>query len=775
MKMINDEARRKEMYRRLREEELQSHQNAQGGAPLIWCNTDHIQAADDLAGRAFSSLRPFADEENRMTEEYFQVLRPICVEFVQKQVLSSSLARFGLTPELDAIQAAARAIDDPLKINQFIALRPGMGEGQFHFDQQQLVGEILFSALSNSPAIKDDWRVRKQRCGRRFQAISQMIEDKRYGSRFFGLVRMGFHLNPLRQNKDDIHALASFRSLFFKDWKRRGDFEGVVGYFWFLGPDWSNGAKLNVYLIVDIEVNPNLSALVSRLGDYWVNTVTKGHGLFTQNAYFVNQMGICPNGACIVDTTDASAMNRVMSDLIFECDRELYIRFKRADVKECFGHGSVGMGHWAKLRQLEKRNASHVPVSGSALMSSFLSSIESAEALDSLGIYLGFDFATSSSIFHRPAALQNGHCIMLGPSGSGKTTGLYLHCLGLLRAGVPVVVLDPHNQMLGRLPMDTQIVSNGEGAFGVNPLQLYFAEWKKRGLDGQIEDKIDLIDQGAGNGLGHRERDVLKMALREIYARSGLKDEPPTESWICPTMDHLADVLEEYLENSDWKDQKRSIAGALAAARAGFGNRVFNQAALVHVSEYIKGRGSRLDLSGLDGAELGMVMNTILRDVWQTCRDMGPLPPSAKADTERFRLFVIIDEAHLLNIGWKLNAKARILDTLMREGRKFGICVVIATQGVNDLSDTVRKNAAAWMSFRQVDEVEARVISRKFGVSLDALRSLKNVREAYFWDGRRPTASRIELPDQDEEHPCGDSWTALSTISSYYEPDDISA
>lgn len=774
MKITNDKARKNEAYRRLREEELQSHQNVQGGVPLIHCNTDHLQAADDFAGRALSSLRPFADEKERASDAYYPVRGPIVVELIQKQLLSPGLTRFGLSPESDAIMVAARGIDDIGKINQFIALRQEMEPGQYMFEQHELVGKILHAAVSETDSIKEDRRIRNQRCSRRLRTVSQVVESRKFGPRFFGFLKMRLYLNPNRQHKDDISALISFRAKFLKDWKKRSDFEGVTDYFWFLVPDWNLGATLNFYFIIDIEFNPNISALADRLGAYWCNEVTKGTGGFTQDAYFINQVGVFPNNACIVDTANPNAMNKVMGDLFFECERELYIRFKRADAKECFGHGSVGNCHWVLHRQRENVvNSAKVPVSDGALMARFLPFIESPEHLESLGVYMGFDYSTSSSIYHRPAALQNSHVAVFGPTGSGKTTGLLFYCKGLIREGVPFLVLDPHNQALGRLPIETCIVSNGTGASGVNPLRLYFSEWKKRGLDGQIDDKIDLIDQGAGNSLGHRERDVLKTALRELYERSGLRDEPPNEKWICPTMVGLVNVLEEYLESADWKDQKKSIAGALAAIRSRFGNRVFNQDSFVDAKDFIDGNGLRLDLSGLEEKEIGMVMNAILRDVWQRCRGMGPLPIPAKSDAERFRLFVIIDEAHLLNMGASPNAKGGILDALMRGGRKFGVCIVIATQGVDDMSDVVRKNSATWVVFRQTDEVEARVIARKFGVSSDALRSLKNASEAFFWDGRRPKASCIELSYQDDEDHSDDSKKSPGNAYSYYDPDDI--
>lgn len=747
--ILNDElAKRDEVFRRLQGEDAASNYLVNGNNGQLPYFIHQINAADEFSRRALDLLRPFADEEKRKSEEYIVLRNGLVKELLQKQLLSPSLMRFRYGIELDALITSACAIDTIENIGKFLGPWPTLVQGAYDVGQMELAERILLGMVSSFEEMKGDHRVRKQRRNRRFRKTVQILSGRQAGRRFFGFFRMELFLNPGRANKDDVAALAHFRGALLKDWKKKEVFEGVQDYIWFLLPDWYKGAVLHVFFLVDIGVSPNLAAMAERIGAYWNGSITKGIGYSTQNAYFLNQGVIVPNQACVIDVADSIAVGRVMDDVRYMCEREMLLRLKESDAKETFGDASVSDSHWETRQERQKAAATHLPVSPSLFMGNFRPVEESSDEAASTKLFLGFDFAAAESVYHRPAVLANGHFLLFGPSGSGKTTVLLSYSHELIRNKIPFVVLDPHNQALAKLPIPTAVVSNGTtGASGVNPLRLYFAEWEKRGKDGQVADKIEMINLCAGNSLGHREKDILKKALMGLYARSGLTEALPAEGWICPTCSELIEMLEGYLKDPAWKASRKSVEGVLAAVRTSFGNRVFNQASSLDARECLEGKSLRIDLSGLEGAEQGIVMEAFLRDVWNCCKDFGP----DKAGGGSIRLVVVIDEAHLLNLGGNPSAAGRMLNVLTREVRKFGVCVVVATQSLEDLSETVRKNTAAWMVFRLNDDAEARAVARKFRVSAEAILGLNNASEAFFWDGRSLAANRIELARQSED------------------------
>lgn len=742
---VNQEKRRAVVFERMIGEERQSYTHVTGHPVLPCTHSSYMQTADEFAVRLFEKLGSYESEDERRTEFFTSFLNVLAMECIQKQIISPIATRFEVGPELSCLIMAAKAADDMGRISNILSM--ASASGQPTPCQVEFAKGIILSALSSQAFMKGERRARRQCSDRRYKEASGLLEARCAGRRYLGVLQMQFILNPGRPNPDDAVSVAHFRGVLLKDWKKKPAFDGVLGYVWFLEPDWSKGAVLSFFYFIDIENGANPAVVANNIGYNWNVQVTRGAGSHWSNVNVITHAGISQNQSCVIDVTESFAVARVLTDIRYRCDRAMYIRLKGSVVKECFGHGSVGDSHWlANKSQLEREGkAITFPVGKSALVENFHSPFEGPEILDSLGIYLGFDYATTSGVFHRPAALANGHKVILGPTGSGKTTGLVNDCCRLLNGGIPIAVLDPHCQALAKLPIESRVISNGSNAFGINPLKLYFKEWGKRGLDGQIDEKVKLINQCAGNGLGHRERDILKTALRELYERSGLGIDPPNEKWKCPKMGQLIGLLEKYLDDPSKKDDKKSIAGALAALRANFGNRVFNQDRFIEAKDFVSGKGLHVDLSGLEGHEKGMVMEALMLDSWHTCREMGALPEPAKNDAERFRIFIIIDEAHLLNMGRNPDAKGGILDTIIREGRKFGICVVLATQSIDDLSDTVRKNAAAWMVFRLNDDAEARILARKFRVLPDAFLGLKNACEALYFDGRKPIASRIDL------------------------------
>lgn len=741
----SEDSWRASVLERMINEEKQSYTQVTGSQVLPWSNSYHVKMADEFAVMVFEKLASYESETERRTEFFTSFLHVFAVECIQKQIISPILTRFEVGPELNCLIMASRKIDDVGRLSQILGKGSATDQPMPH--QIELAKQILLEALPMQGAMKEAWRVRRQRRDRRLKEAWDTFEARSARRRMIGVLQMQFCLNSVRSSQDDVDPVAQLRREFLKDWKKKAAFEGVLDIIWTLDPDWSKGAVLNFFLLFDIENGANPTVVANNLGYHWGGLVTQGTGAHWSDANVATHVGFSPNRNCIIDVADSFSVARVKADLRYRIERDMYLRLKSSAGKECFGHASVTDTHWVTKKVLDeqKSQAATISVGKSALMDTLSSHIESREMLDSLGIYLGFDFVARSGVIHRPAALANGHMVTLGPTGSGKTTGLLNHCHELLSSGIPIAVLDPHNQALAKLPVQSCVISNGANAFGINPLKLYFKEWGKRGLDGQIDEKVKLINQCAGNGLGHRERDILKTALRELYERSGLGIDPPDENWKCPKMGQLIGLLEKYLDDPSKKDDKKSIAGALAALRANFGNRVFNQDRFIEAKDFVSGKGLHVDLSGLEGHEKGMVMEALMLDSWHTFREMGALPEPAKNDGERFRIFIIIDEVHLLNMGRNPNAKGGILDTIIREGRKFGICVVLATQSIDDLSDTVRKNAAAWMVFRLNDDAEARILARKFRVLPDAFLGLKNASEALYFDGRRPTASRVDL------------------------------
>ncbi len=116
-------------------------------------------------------------------------------------------------------------------------------------------------------------------------------------------------------------------------------------------------------------------------------------------------------------------------------------------------------------------------------------------------------------------------------------------------------------------------------------------------------------------------------------------------------------------------------------------------------------------------------------------------------EAERLRLAIVLDEAHRL-------ARDITLPKIMKEGRKFGIAVVVASQGLADYHPDVVGNAGTKVVFRTNFPMSKKVAgflrSRK-GFDLAAAIEQLDVGEAYVQTPDMTTCARVRMHPLESE------------------------
>jgi DNA helicase HerA-like ATPase len=126
----------------------------------------------------------------------------------------------------------------------------------------------------------------------------------------------------------------------------------------------------------------------------------------------------------------------------------------------------------------------------------------------------------------------------------------------------------------------------------------------------------------------------------------------------------------------------------------------------------------------------------------------------AWGESDELRLAIVLDEAHRL-------ARDVTLPKLMKEGRKFGILVIVATQGLADYHPDVVGNAGTKIVFRTNFPMSKRVagfLRARKGTDLAAIIEQLDVGEAYVQTPEMATAGRLRMYPLSEtkEVPGGD-------------------
>jgi hypothetical protein len=362
-----------------------------------------------------------------------------------------------------------------------------------------------------------------------------------------------------------------------------------------------------------------------------------------------------------------------------------------------------------------------------------------------IDVVLGAEQNSSRVVHWVPSRQSNGFFLILGASGSGKTETLKVLGSSISVAGVPVLVFDFHGDVV--LPGVTSVLlsSGFASTVGLNPMELDVHSAEESGLYDQRAALRAMITR-AVPALGHRQSGVLRDAFDEAYRRAGIRDNA-VESWSqpAPTFRDVQTILGEWIEDDERKAQRASIEGCLAAVRDLFDHPIFGRDRHVSVEEMLSG-SLRLDLSKLPEHARFIATETLLRKLFRTLRLRGPIPVQPADDLERFRLFVIIDEAKILSLGGGERDRAdNILNELITEARKFGLGMVLASQMSEHFSEEVRANAATWLVLKPMDIREAKKNAPNVSVDPDELIQLAGRGDGYYRDRPSTRARRIQV------------------------------
>jgi len=141
-----------------------------------------------------------------------------------------------------------------------------------------------------------------------------------------------------------------------------------------------------------------------------------------------------------------------------------------------------------------------------------------------------------------------------------------------------------------------------------------------------------------------------------------------------------------------------------------------------------------IGLNRLGGEELALaVAGFLLRTVYLSMTSWG--------EADRIKMVIVLDEAHKL-------ARDATLPKLMKEGRKYGIAVLVASQGLADFHQDVLGNAGTRVSFR-VNHPESRKVASFFtarqGEDLVRILEQLNVGQALIQTPAMRTALRARM------------------------------
>jgi DNA phosphorothioation-dependent restriction protein DptH len=287
---------------------------------------------------------------------------------------------------------------------------------------------------------------------------------------------------------------------------------------------------------------------------------------------------------------------------------------------------------------------------------------EVAATPEPASVELGSD-AGGSPVTWTVSTQGSPHAFILGIPGQGKSVTTRRIIREFAGRGLPSLIVDFHGDMAADPPPGAQVIRAADG-LKFSPFELPSGDLRR--VNETAWEVAEII--GYVCSLGDIQRNHVYEGLRAAYQ----------EAQGVPTMSAFAAAVEA----AERDGRGKNVVGRIRPL-TDFG--LFSDDP-EESFETTWRAGAVIDLSGLQLEEVQIAAAAfVLRKVY---REMFRWPQDGT-----MRLAVVLDEAHRI-------AKDVTLPKLMKEGRKFGISVVVASQGLADFHREVLTNAGTKIVFR---------------------------------------------------------------------------
>jgi DNA phosphorothioation-dependent restriction protein DptH len=330
---------------------------------------------------------------------------------------------------------------------------------------------------------------------------------------------------------------------------------------------------------------------------------------------------------------------------------------------------------------------------------------------DRKGVSIGFDAETEEEVFWNPDpwdGVANPHMLILGESGFGKTYAIRCILTELAQQNMPSIVfdygqgftVDSSSDPFTEYASPIEVKASLEGV-AINPLQLFPAD-----IHGPVNVAQRVADtfQRVYPQIGVQQHAILRQAILDVMIDEGITPDSP-ESWHhpLPAFAALQRKLHAYAENPGHPQRRMASSVASHISTMFVFNTFQDNGTPLDWQSMLdsEGRVCIIQLKGLEYSLERAVTEFLLWNLVGFVESLGPNP---------IRCFVVLDEAHKLAF-----VPGSPAEKLLREGRKFGLGLILASQQPEDFSSVAFANTASKMVFQVGDDkgAVARQLARK--------------------------------------------------------------
>jgi len=341
----------------------------------------------------------------------------------------------------------------------------------------------------------------------------------------------------------------------------------------------------------------------------------------------------------------------------------------------------------------------------------------------SVNIVLGEQLSNQEEVIWRVSTQGNPHLLIVGLPGMGKTTCLINLCRQLVAAGIAPIIFSYHEDIDEKLNsvLPRELKAVNYAGLGFNPLQVVGS-----GPLAYMDNVAMLRDifSTIFPDLGDVQLGRIREALKQSYSDCGWST---TSAGTVPEFKAFFDLLA-----ADPKPDKGIMLRLNELADYGFFTATSGGASLLDLDEaaVVKIHGTQNEVLQRAFASF------VLHNLYQAMFRRGP--------QTRITHAIVFDEAHRA-------AKLKLIPTMAKECRKFGLALVVASQEVKDFDDSLFTAVASYLSFR-VNESDAKKMARvmapsdKIALYADRIKQTEKYRAWYLTEGMKaPVSTKLLL------------------------------
>ena len=336
-------------------------------------------------------------------------------------------------------------------------------------------------------------------------------------------------------------------------------------------------------------------------------------------------------------------------------------------------------------------------------------------------ILLGTDLLTGSEVRWPLTIKGNPHLLVAGLPGMGKTTCLLNLCQQMLANEIQPIVFSYHQDIDERLQELVGAVRFIDfHGLGFNPLRVLDRDSRMAYLDvaGALRDIFVAIYPELGAIQGER----IRRAIKDSFVEQGWSD--PTAdigTLIEPPFARFLDIL-----RSDPRPDRglRTLLGRLdELADYGFFELTESYESLWESGQPTVIRIHATQNDNLQKAFASLVFYGLYKDMFR------------RGTQARITHAVVFDEAHRA-------ARLRLIPTMAKECRKYGISLVLASQEAKDFNVSLFSAIANYLVLR-LNEADAKTLVRNVASSdqeralIDKIKQMEHFKALYFCEGRK--------------------------------------